>query len=169
MQYHSIFRPGLFAGQTIVVTGGGSGLGRCTAHELRSLGARIALIGRTPEKLEQVKQELDDPGTFTFAADLRREDQVREAVGRVLAWGGRIDGLVNNAGGQFPAQLKDISLNGWNAVIANNMTATAAPSSMSAPTGSSACRAWATTARPAPDRPISPTPRRSSGRMPGCA
>ena len=42
----------------------------------------------------------------------------------MLAWGGRIDGLVNNAGGQFPAPLKDISLNGWNAVIANNMTAT---------------------------------------------
>ena len=42
----------------------------------------------------------------------------------MLAWGGRIDGLVNNAGGQFPAELKDISLNGWNAVLANNMTAT---------------------------------------------
>ena len=43
-----IFRPDLFAGQTIIVTGGGSGLGRCTAHELKSLGARLALIGRTP-------------------------------------------------------------------------------------------------------------------------
>ena len=116
MQYQSVFRPGLFAGQTIIVTGGGSGIGRCTAHELKSLGARLALIGRTPEKLEQVKKELDDPDTFTFAADLRSEDQVKEAVERVLAWGGRIDGLVNNAGGQFPAELKDISLNGWNAV-----------------------------------------------------
>ena len=106
MQYHSIFRPGLFAGQTVVVTGGGSGLGRCTAHELRSLGARIALIGRTPEKLEQVKQELDDPDTFTFAADLRREDQVREAVERVLAWGGRIDGLVCGAAIQPPPTAK---------------------------------------------------------------
>src|ERR1700687_5829808 len=124
MDYRSVFRPGLFAGKTMIVTGGGSGLGRCTAHELRSLGARIALIGRTPEKLEQGKKELDDPDTFTFAADLRREDQVKEAVEGVLAWGGRIDGLVNNAGGQFPAELKDISLNGWNAVIANNMTAT---------------------------------------------
>jgi len=124
MDYRSVFRPGLFAGQTMIVTGGGSGLGRCTAHELKSLGARLALIGRTPEKLEQVKKELDDPDTFTFAADLRREDQVKEAVEGVLAWGGRIDGLVNNAGGQFPAELKDISLNGWNAVIANNMTAT---------------------------------------------
>lgn len=124
MHYDSVFRSGLFAGQTIVVTGGGSGLGRCTAHELKSLGARIALVGRTAAKLEQVKEELGDPDTFTFAADLRREAEVKSMVDAVLAWSGRIDGLVNNAGGQFPAPLKDISLNGWNAVVANNMTAT---------------------------------------------
>lgn len=122
--YDSVFRPGLFAGRTIIVTGGGSGLGRCTAHELKSLGARLALIGRTMEKLERVREELGDPDTFAFAADLRHEEEVKAAVDGVLAWGGRIDGLVNNAGGQFPAQLKDISLNGWNAVVANNMTAT---------------------------------------------
>ena len=124
MTYNSIFRPGLFAGQTIVVTGGGSGIGRCTAHELKALGARLALIGRTPEKLAAVKEELGDPDTFTFAADLREEEQVKAAVDGVLKWGSRVDGLVNNAGGQFPAPLKDISLNGWNAVIRNNMTAT---------------------------------------------
>jgi citronellol/citronellal dehydrogenase len=124
MPYNSVFRPDLFAGRTVVVTGGGSGLGRCSAHELKSLGARLALIGRTPEKLDQVKEELGDAGTFTFAADLRDEAQVKAAIDGVLAWGGRIDGLVNNAGGQFPADLKDISLNGWNAVVANNMTAT---------------------------------------------
>jgi citronellol/citronellal dehydrogenase len=124
MPYNSIFRPDLFAGQTIVVTGGGSGLGRCTAHELKSLGARLALIGRTQEKLDAVKEELGDPDTFTFAADLREEEQVKEAVDGVLKWSGRIDGLVNNAGGQFPAPLKDISLSGWNAVVRNNMTAT---------------------------------------------
>jgi citronellol/citronellal dehydrogenase len=124
MSYDSVFRPGLFAGRTVIVTGGGSGLGRCTAHELKSLGARLALIGRTQAKLDQVKEELGDAGTFTFAADLRDEVQVKAAIDGVLAWGGRIDGLVNNAGGQFPAELKDISLNGWNAVVANNMTAT---------------------------------------------
>jgi len=124
MPYNSVFRPDLFAGRTVVVTGGGSGLGRCTAHELKSLGARLALIGRTQEKLDQVKEELGDAGIFTFAADLRDEAQVKAAIDGVLAWGGRIDGLVNNAGGQFPAELKDISLNGWNAVVANNMTAT---------------------------------------------
>lgn len=122
--YDSVFRPGLFAGRTVIVTGGGSGLGRCTAHELKSLGARLALIGRTMAKLERVREELGDPETFVFAADLRREEEVKAAIDGVLAWGGRIDGLVNNAGGQFPAPLKDISLNGWNAVVSNNMTAT---------------------------------------------
>ena len=86
MSYDSVFRPGLFAGRTIVVTGGGSGLGRCTAHELKSLGARLALIGRTQAKLDQVKEELGDPDTFTFAADLRDEAQVKAAIDGVLAW-----------------------------------------------------------------------------------
>ncbi|HTE82787.1 MAG TPA: SDR family NAD(P)-dependent oxidoreductase, partial [Reyranella sp.] len=80
MHYHSIYRPGLFDGQTIIVTGGGSGLGRCTAHELKSLGARLALVGRKQEKLDRVKEELGDPDTFTFAADLREEDQVKASV-----------------------------------------------------------------------------------------
>lgn len=125
MRYDSVFRQDLFAGRTILVTGGGSGLGRCTAHELKSLGARLALVGRTMAKLEQVREELGDPDTFVFSADLRDERQVTAAVDGVLAWSnGRIDGLVNNAGGQFPAQLRDISLNGWNAVVNNNMTAT---------------------------------------------
>ncbi len=124
MTYDSVFRPGLFAGRIIIVTGGGSGLGRCTAHELKSLGARLALIGRSTDKLARVKQELGDPDTFTFSADLREEAGVKAAVDGVLKWAGRIDGLVNNAGGQFPAALKDISLNGWNAVVNNNMTAT---------------------------------------------
>lgn len=124
MTYDSVFRPGLFAGRTIIVTGGGSGLGRCTAHELKSLGARLALIGRSPDKLARVKEELGDPDTFTYSADLRDEAGVKAAVEGVLKWAGRVDGLVNNAGGQFPAALKDISLNGWNAVVNNNLTAT---------------------------------------------
>jgi citronellol/citronellal dehydrogenase len=70
-----------------------------------------------------VKAELGGD-TFAFAGDLREEAEVKAAVDAVLEWGGRVDGLVNNAGGQFPAPLKDISLNGWNAVIRNNMTAT---------------------------------------------
>lgn len=126
MGYRSVFRPGLFEGSVIIVSGGGSGIGRCIAHELASLGARLALLGRTPEKLQRVREELglDDARVMTHCCDLRDEPAVIEAIAAVLRWAGRIDGLVNNAGGQFPAQLKDLSLKGWNAVVANNMTAT---------------------------------------------
>jgi citronellol/citronellal dehydrogenase len=54
MPFDSIFRPGLFAGQTHVVTGGGSGIGRCTAHELAHLGATVVLVGRRADRLEGV-------------------------------------------------------------------------------------------------------------------
>ena len=56
--YRSIYKPGLFAGQTVIVTGGGSGIGRCIAHELASLGAALALVGRKLEKLESVQAEI---------------------------------------------------------------------------------------------------------------
>jgi citronellol/citronellal dehydrogenase len=57
-RYRSAFRPGLFEGQTVIVTGGGSGLGRCAAHELASLGAHVALVGRQAAKLEAVAAEI---------------------------------------------------------------------------------------------------------------
>jgi len=124
MSYRSVFRPGLFAGQTIVVTGAGSGIGRCTAHELASLGAHVVLVGRTPAKLEAVAGEIREDGGAAshHACDIRDEEAVRATVGAVLAARGRIHGLVNNAGGQFPAELAGISARGWQAVIANNLT-----------------------------------------------
>src|SRR5256885_498290 len=54
MSYRSVFTPGMLEEQVIVVTGGGSGIGRCIAHELASLGAHVAIIGRNPEKLHTV-------------------------------------------------------------------------------------------------------------------
>ena len=124
MAYQSVFRPGLFAGQTIIVTGGGSGIGRCTAHELVSLGATVALVGRTLEKLEKVRGEILAVGgqASCHACDIRDEPAVQATVAAVLKTHGAIDALVNNAGGQFVAQLKDISAKGWDAVVKNNMT-----------------------------------------------
>ena len=73
MQYRSVFRAGLFEGQSVVVTGGGSGIGRCTAHELAALGAKVALVGRKPEKLEKVREEIAAAGggATTHACDIR--------------------------------------------------------------------------------------------------
>jgi len=62
MPYQSVFRPDLFKGQTIIVTGGGSGIGRCTAHELAALGANVAIMGRTVEKLNEVQREIEEDG-----------------------------------------------------------------------------------------------------------
>jgi citronellol/citronellal dehydrogenase len=122
--YRSIFRPGLFAGQVALVTGGGSGIGRCTAHELAALGARVAIVGRTLEKLDAVKAEIGAAGGVCsiHAADIRDEPSVQAVVSAVLGAHGRIDALVNNAGGQFPAPLATISAKGWDAVVRNNLT-----------------------------------------------
>ena len=123
-RYASIFRPGLFAGQAAIVTGGGSGMGRCTAHELASLGARVALIGRKPEKLNQVKEEISRSGgeARCYPCDIREEEAVKQTVSSILADFGRIDALVNNAGGQYAAPLESISAKGWDAVVRTNLT-----------------------------------------------
>ena len=123
-RYHSVFREGLFAGRAFWVTGGGSGIGRCVAHELALLGARVIVSGRAQDKLERVAQEIHEDGgqCDTIAFDIRDEDAVKAAVAAMVHKVGRIDGLVNNAGGQFPAPLQAISKRGFEAVVSNNLT-----------------------------------------------
>ena len=122
--FRSVFRNGLFAGQAGIVTGAGSGLGRCTAHELVALGARVALVGRRIEKLEAVAREIADASgeARCYAADIREEERVREVVRAVIGDFGRIDFLVNNAGGQFGSPLEAISAKGFDAVVRTNLT-----------------------------------------------
>lgn len=126
MSYQSIFRADAFTDKVIIVTGGGSGIGRCTAHELASLGAQVVITGRKIEKLEKVSQEiLQDGGKIGFiVCDNRDEEQVKNMIAEVIEKFGKLDGLVNNAGGQFPSALESISANGFDAVVRNNLHAT---------------------------------------------
>jgi citronellol/citronellal dehydrogenase len=124
MSYGSVFAKDLFAGKVVVVTGGGSGIGRCVAHELAALGAHAVLLGRKAEKLLAVADEIvaDGGAASTFVCDIRNEETVKQTVGAIVAAHGRIDGLVNNAGGQFMTPLEAISAKGWEAVINTNLT-----------------------------------------------
>ena len=119
-----MFAPGLFAGRRLWVTGGGSGIGRAVAHELAALGADVVISGRSADKLERVQAEIHEDGGIchTIAFDIRDEEAVKAGVSQVVAAYGPIAGLVNNAGGQFPAPLMMISKRGFDAVVANNLT-----------------------------------------------
>lgn len=121
--YASVFKPGLFAQQVVIVTGGGSGIGRCIAHELSYLGATVVLWGRQPEALEETADEItDDGGIASFVTgDIRDAAVVDAVVGSVIERHGRIDALVNNAGGQFSALASDITPNGFDAVVRTNL------------------------------------------------
>ncbi|MDP2825984.1 MAG: SDR family oxidoreductase [Sulfuritalea sp.] len=123
-RYASVLRPGLFAGEVHWVTGAGSGIGRCVAHELASLGATVILTGRTEQKLQRVAAEIAQDGGRADVSvfDIRDEDAVRAAVAEVVSRHGRIHGLVNNAGGQFPSPLTAIGKKGFETVVSNNLT-----------------------------------------------
>lgn len=105
-------------GKVALVTGGGTGIGRATARELSRTGARVAICGRRPEPLEEVRRELEAGGQECMAvpADIREPDISAHVVEATLERFGRIDVLVNNAGGQFAAPAERISLKGWRGV-----------------------------------------------------
>lgn len=126
MAYSSIFRDGLFDGAVGIVTGGGSGIGRCIAHELSRLGARVVVASRKEEKLQRVQAEIQEAGgrCDVIACDIRDEEQVKALVRRSAELGGHVDFVVNNGGGQFVSPIENISLNGWRAVVETNLTGT---------------------------------------------
>jgi citronellol/citronellal dehydrogenase len=124
--FQSIFRPDLFKGQLIVVTGGGTGIGRCIAHELAAGGAHVVLAARRLEPLLQTAQEITDAGGLasTQEVNIRDEASIEAAVTAIIAAHGPIHGLVNNAGGQFASPAAAIRPKGWRAVIDTNLNGT---------------------------------------------
>ena len=122
-RYSSVFRPGLFDEKVAVVTGGGTGIGRCIAHELAALGATVVLWGRRIEPLQETAAEIVDDGGLAsiVTGDIRDTDAVGDAVAEIVDRHGQIHALVNNAGGQFSALATDITANGFDAVVRNNL------------------------------------------------
>ena len=124
--FRSPLSPDANAGLVALITGGGTGLGRAVAREYGRTGARVAIAGRRPEPLDAVAAELDAAGVDVHAVpetDVREPDQVAALVDGVLERFGRIDVLVNNAGGQFAAVPENISPKGWRAVHRLNVDA----------------------------------------------
>ncbi len=126
-----VFAPGILRGEVALVTGGGSGIGLATALEMIRLGARVAICGRKADKLEAARVELaaaaegvEGAGVLAQVCDIREPAQVEALIKAVLATWGRLDVVVNNAGGQFPAPAQLISPNGFLAVVKNNLVGT---------------------------------------------
>ncbi|MFE3635602.1 SDR family oxidoreductase [Streptomyces cellostaticus] len=116
--YGRVLRPGVHAGTVALVTGGGTGIGRATALDLAAAGAAVVVCGRRPGPLHETRRAVAELGgdCLAVSADIREEQQVTMVVGRALEAYGRIDVLVNNAGGQFSAPAEEITLKGWRAV-----------------------------------------------------
>lgn len=124
--YRSAFRADLLAGRVVWITGGGTGIGRCIAHEVAALGATAVLSGRREDPLRETAAEIEAAGGAAdwLPLDVRDGDAVEEAARQVATRHGAIDGLVNNAGGQFPSPAEEISANGWRTVVDLNLNGT---------------------------------------------
>lgn len=122
----TVFRADLFAGQTVLVTGAGTGIGKAIAVLFARLGASVMICGRRPEPLEETAALLREIGADADAMPMTIRDpqQVQALIARTRARFGRLDTLINNAGGQFAQPALDMSPRGWNAVIDTNLNGT---------------------------------------------
>lgn len=112
-------------GQRVLISGGGSGIGKATAWLFARLGAEVIICGRDSDKLHDTTTSLKEHGYLVQSKQLniRDTENVEQTMREIFADGG-LDILVNNAGGQFPSPALDISHNGWNAVIDTNLNGT---------------------------------------------
>jgi citronellol/citronellal dehydrogenase len=124
--FRSPLRADANAGRVALISGGGTGIGRATALELASSGARVAICGRREEPLEATRAAVEAAGGECLAvpADLREPSEVERLVGAAIDRYGGVDVLVNNAGGQFSAPAEEIAEKGWRAVHRATVDAT---------------------------------------------
>lgn len=120
-----MFQEGLFKDKVVLVTGGGSGIGFGISQKFLELGARVFIASRKEEKLQAAIEKLKEFGEVGyFVCDIRKMEDIQAIADGIQEEAGRLDILINNAGGQFPAAAEAISENGWNAVINNNLNGT---------------------------------------------
>lgn len=115
----TMFRDGLFKGKRILITGGGTGLGREMAEDYLRLGAEVYICGRRKNVLDDTAKELMDlhgGSVKTHSVDIRVAAAVDDMIGEIWADGGPLTGLVNNAAGNFISPTKDLSPKGFDAI-----------------------------------------------------
>lgn len=119
MTTESIFVRGILKGKAAIVTGGGSGIGRGIALRLAEQGAKVGLIGRTKEKLDEVAKAIADAGgeAIALACDVRKFDELEKVVNDAAETFGRLDIVINSAAGNFLAPAASLSANGFRTVI----------------------------------------------------
>lgn len=120
-----MFRENLFKDKIVLVTGGGSGIGYSISEQFLRAGAKVYIASRNEERLKKAAAKLNEVGLCEYEiCDIRKTESVQQLADRIRQKDGRLDILVNNAGGQFISLAEDISENGWNAVINNNLNGT---------------------------------------------
>jgi peroxisomal 2,4-dienoyl-CoA reductase len=122
----SVFRPDIIKGQVALVTGGATGIGKQICRILGAHGARIAIASRKQANLEAARAEFEAEGIECLAVpcDVREPDQVERVIHAILERYGRLDIVVNNAAGNFPAPIASISYNGFKSVVAIDLLGT---------------------------------------------
>jgi len=117
------FAPDLLKDQVALVTGGGTGMGRATALEMAQSGARIVVLGRRPEPIEDCARIIREAGgeAIAISGDIRQPEQIEAAMTRIRSEFGKLNILVNNAGGQFVTPARELNNKGFETVIRNNL------------------------------------------------
>ena len=123
----TVYRPDLLKGKSWLVTGGGSGIGKAIAFLAARLGADVTICGRTADKLTAARDAIGEATgreVAICAMSIREPEAVEALLDDVIERSGRLDMLVNNAGGQFPQDAIDFSRKGWLAVVDLNLNGT---------------------------------------------
>lgn len=120
-----MFQPEIFKGKTALVTGGRSGIGYEIARQLLQYGAEVYIASRKEPELQSAAAQLQEYGPcHAFALDIREPEKIEELAALIKKQSGKLDLLVNNAGGQFPSPAEAIPAKGWLAVINTNLNGT---------------------------------------------